>query len=91
MNWKKSIAWYKTCVVRTNGYINIYNAVGITLIVFDRYEVSYKYLPLGIVIILAAVLIVGSLDILLGIYEAENRLGHENSPILMEILKEVKK
>jgi len=87
---KKAIAWYKTCVLRTTAYIHIYNSIGITVMLFAKYDIPMKYIPIGVVCILLAILIVGSLDILLGIYQEENRIGHERSPILMEILNHVK-
>jgi hypothetical protein len=93
MNWliktKRCIAWYKACATRTYGYVNLYNAIGITVVLFETYSIPKKYIPIGIISILAAILVIGSLDILLGVLEEETKLFHIRSPILMEILKQV--
>ena len=91
MNIKDSIAWYKVCLTRANGYINIYNALGLTIIIMDKYNIPHTYIPIGIIGIMVMVLIVGSIDILSGVLRQETKISHEHSPVLMEILKNVKK
>ena len=49
------------------------------------------FIPIGIFGFLFTVLVIGSLDIFLGIYKEELRISHEKSPVLMEILKRVRK
>ena len=84
---KRWIAWYKTCLIRTNGYINIYNAIALTIVLFKAQNVPVEHIPLGVIGILIFVLLFGSFDILSGIYEAENKIGAERNPVMMEILE----
>ncbi len=84
------IAWFRTCCQRVGVYVHIYNACMLTALFIIEKGLPRSVIPFGIAGFLVIVLIIGSLDIAFGVYKAENRLVHENSPVIMEILKEVR-
>lgn len=86
---KKLIAYYKVCILRSNSYLQFYYSITLTILVFKALHIPFKFLPLGIIGLVIAILIVGTLDLKLGIFSREQKIMHEESPVLMEILNKL--
>jgi hypothetical protein len=91
MKISKSIAWFRHCAQRIGVYVHIYNACMLTALLIIEKGLPRYFIPIGVVVFLLGVLIAGSLDTWLGIFKEEQRIGHENSPVLMEILKNTRR
>jgi len=89
---KTYIAWFKIFYKRCNAYLNIGNSFLLLSIAFKTYGVPLKYLPLGVIGIIVGIIVIGFMDIFVfKVYETENRLEHEQSPVFMEILTRVRR